>query len=338
MDIVILPRLLATTAVTMRILLAPMEGLLDYMLRDTLTQVGGAGNDKCPNGGIDVCVAEFIRVTNTLLPSRSFYRIVPELKNQCRTPAGVPVRIQLLGSDPICLAENAVKLASLGAFGIDLNFGCPAKTVNRHRGGAALLKEPELMFAIVRAVRKALPANVTLTAKMRLGYDTPEHAVVCAQALADGGAEEIVVHARTKTDGYKPPAYWEWIATIRESIRVPIVANGEIWNVEDARRCRDISGCEDIMIGRGAVANPALALMISGQRDTALSWFEMQQLLHRFWLSLEQNIDVRHRSGRIKQWLHYLTRHYAQAQQQFDAIRRLIEPDEITRVLFHEMS
>jgi tRNA-dihydrouridine synthase C len=92
------------------------------------------------------------------------------------------------------------------------------------------------------------------------------------------------------------------------------------------------------MIGRGAVANPALALMISGQRDAALPWSEMQQLLHRFWLSVEQNIDARHRNGRIKQWLHYLSLHYAQAQQQFDAIRRLTEPDEITRVLFSSLN
>jgi tRNA-dihydrouridine synthase C len=118
----------------MRILLAPMEGLLDYMLRDTLTRVSATASDSCANGGIDVCVAEFIRITNTLLPARSFYCVVPELKNQCRTPARVPVRIQILGSDPICMAENAAKLANLGAFGIDLNFGCPAKTVNRHRG------------------------------------------------------------------------------------------------------------------------------------------------------------------------------------------------------------
>jgi tRNA-dihydrouridine synthase C len=187
-------------------------------------------------------------------------------------------------------------------------------------------------------VRKAHPVNVPLTAKKRLGYDTPEHAVVCAQALTDGGAEEIVVHARTKTDGYKPPAYWERIAKIRESIRIPIVANGEIWSVDDAQRCRDISGCEDIMLGRGAVANPALALTISGQRDVALSWFEMRQLLLRFWLGVEQHIDARHRSGRIKQWLHYLSRHSAEAQQQFDAIRRLTNPDEITRALFSDPS
>jgi tRNA-dihydrouridine synthase C len=308
----------------MRILLAPMEGLLDHMLRDTLTQVGG----------IDICVTEFIRITDTLLPRGAFYRVAPELKNNSRTPAGVPVRIQLLGSDPICMAENAAKLATLGAFGIDINFGCPSKTVNRHRGGAVLLKEPELMYAIVQAIRTAVPAHIAVTAKMRLGYDTPEHAVTCAQALSDGGAAEIAVHARTKADGYKPPAYWEWIAKIRESITTPIIANGEIWDVADARRCREISGCENIMIGRGAVANPALALMISGQREGALPWHEMLQLLHHFWINVGRHISARHRNGRIKQWLHYLTRYYPQAQQQFDRIRRLTEPEEIDRTLF----
>jgi len=308
----------------MRILLAPMEGLLDHILRDTLTRVGG----------IDLCVTEFIRITDTLLPRISFYRVAPELKNGCRTPAGVPVRVQLLGSDPICMAENAAKLARLGAYGIDLNFGCPSKTVNRHRGGAVLLKEPELLHAIVQAVRKAVPHHIPVSAKMRLGYDTPEHAVECAQALSAGGAAEIAVHARTKTDGYKPPAYWEWIAKIRESITTPIVANGEIWTVDDARRCREISGCDNIMLGRGAVANPALASMICGKRDTALSWYEIHQLLHHFWQGVEQRVSARHRNGRLKQWLYHLTRQYLEAQQQFDIIRRMTTPQEITEALF----
>jgi tRNA-dihydrouridine synthase C len=318
----------------MRILLAPMEGLLDYVLRDTLTRVGNTIDTPSRNGGVDLCVAEFIRVTNTLLPASSFYRVVPELKNNCRTPSGVPVRVQLLGSDPACMAENAAKLASLGAYGIDINFGCPAKTVNRHGGGATLLKEPDRMFEIVSAVRAALPKQTPLTAKMRLGYDTPAHAVTCAQALQEGGAEEIVVHARTKTDGYKPPAYWEWIATIKESLDIPIVANGEIWSADDARRCLAISGSTDIMIGRGAVANPALALMIRGELEGALPWAEMHRLLQHFWNCVELKVSARYRNGRIKQWLHYLSRDYAEAQQQFNLIRRMTMPEEINEALF----
>ena len=113
----------------MKLLLAPMEGLLDATLRDVLTRAGGLSR----------CVSEFIRVTDTLLPERVFFRVMPELADGGCTPAGVPVRGQLLGSDPVCLADNAARLASLSPHGVDLNFGCPAKVVNRHGGGAALL-------------------------------------------------------------------------------------------------------------------------------------------------------------------------------------------------------
>lgn len=143
----------------MTLLLAPMEGLLDFTLRDILTRVGG----------IDRCVSEFIRVSGTLLPHRVFTRVVPELLSGSCTPAGVPVRPQLMGSDVQCLAENAAKLAELAPAGIDLNFGCPAKVVNRHGGGAALLDHPELLHAIVSAVRRAVPGHIPVSAKMRLG-------------------------------------------------------------------------------------------------------------------------------------------------------------------------
>ena len=119
------------------LLLAPMEGLLDFVLRDVLTRVGG----------VDRCVSEFIRVSGSLLTDKVFLRYIPELKNGGRTLAGVPVRAQLLGSDPVSMGENAARLAALGPEGIDLNFGCPAKTVNRHGGGAALLREPETIAA-----------------------------------------------------------------------------------------------------------------------------------------------------------------------------------------------
>ncbi len=315
----------------MRILLAPMEGLLDHLLRDTLTRLDSAAD---VGSGIDACVTEFIRITNTLLPAHRLYRVVPELRHGGRTPSGVPVRVQLLGSDPGCLAENAAHLATLGALGVDLNFGCPTKLVNRHGGGAALLRDPDLMRNIVRAVRQAVPAGIPVTAKMRLGYDTPDRALECAAALVDGGAAEIVVHARTRTDGYRPPAYWEWIARIREHVAIPVIANGEIWNVDDARRCRAISGCDDLMLGRGVVANPALALMIRGDREAGFPWPEMWQMLRHFWVAIELHVPTRFRHGRLKQWLLHLGRHYPEAEEPFDRIRRLVRPDDIDRALF----
>ena len=177
------------------ILLAPMEGLLDFVLRDVLTRVGG----------VDRCVSEFIRVSGTVLPERVFLRYLPELNHGGRTLAGTPVRAQLLGSDPACMADNAAALAALGPEGIDLNFGCPAPVVNRHGGGAALLREPDRIAQVVAAVRRAVPSAMPVSAKMRLGYDDPALAVACAQAMAAAGACEIVVHARTKADGYRPP-------------------------------------------------------------------------------------------------------------------------------------
>ena len=305
------------------ILLAPMEGLLDFVLRDILTRVGG----------IDRCVSEFIRITDQLLPERVFTRIVPELLQGGRTPAGVPVRAQLLGSDPVCLAENAGRLAGLGPAGIDLNFGCPAKIVNRHGGGAALLDEPETIFAIVSAVRRAVPGGMPVSAKMRLGFNDDSRAVECALAIAGGGADELVVHARTKEQAYRPPAYWERIADIRAAVRIPVVANGEIWTVDDARRCREASGCESLMLGRGVVTDPGLGLAIKAAmnggdrlRRAGVAWLELLPLLAEFWHIVCTRLDARSRAGRLKQWLNFLRRRFPEAEIAYQQIRTVNEP------------
>ena len=303
-----------------------MEGLLDFVLRDVLTRVGG----------IDMCVTEFIRVSGSLLPAKTFLRIAPELLNGSKTVAGVPVSVQLLGSDPLCMAENAARLAELGPYEIDLNFGCPAKSVNRHRGGAVLLQEPELIHQIVGAVRRAVPAHIPVTAKMRLGYNDSSQAVECAQAMADAGAARVVVHARTKLDGYKPPAYWEHIPALRAAINVPVVANGEIWTTDDFHRCVEVSGCDQIMLGRGIVSNPALALMAkTGQAQ--LPWDQLQPLFWCFWQLIQaQHILPKHRAGRMKQWLTYLRRSYPEAEALFLQVRTLTEPEEVAAVLLQQ--
>jgi tRNA-dihydrouridine synthase C len=308
------------------LLLAPMEGLLDCTLRDVLTRVGG----------IDRCVSEFIRVTGTLLPERAFVRIVPELRQGGRTRAGVPVRAQLMGSDPVCLAENAARLAGLGPAGIDLNFGCPAKVVNRHGGGAALLQEPELIHRIVAAVRRAVPAPMPVSAKMRLGFDDDSRAEDCACAIAEAGACELVVHARTKADGYRPPAYWERIPSVKAAAGgIPVVANGEIWTAEDARRCREVSGCDALMLGRGMVADPGLALAIRGGAQ-ALPWRALGPLMAEFWRLVSARVEPRHRAGRVKQWLNYLRRRYPEAQCAYDAVRTVNDSRRLTELLFGE--
>lgn len=319
----------------MTVLLAPMEGLLDFVLRDILTRVGG----------VDRCVSEFIRVTNTLLPDRVFTRVVPELLTGGCTFAGVPVRPQLLGSDPYCLADNAAALARLEPHGIDLNFGCPAKVVNRHGGGAALLDEPELVAKIVAAVRRAVPPHLPVSAKMRLGFNDDSRAEECAIAIAESGANELVVHARTKLDGYRPPAYWSRIADIRAVISIPVVANGEIWNVQDALRCRELSGCEMLMVGRGMVTDPGLARSIGAMLPTNsaeagaevmradaaynLDWQSLFPLIQDFWQLVCAKLERKQQAGRLKQWLNFLRRRYPEAEVAYLALRTFHEPERV---------
>lgn len=312
---------------TPSLLLAPMEGLLDHLLREELTALAP----------YELAVSEFIRVTDQLLPKRVFTRIVPELLNGARTAAGVPVRPQLLGSDPACLADNAARLAELAPPGIDLNFGCPAKCVNRHRGGAILLDEPELLHAILRAVRAAVPAHLPVSAKMRLGVEDRGRMLEAAQALAEGGAAQLVVHARTKRDGYKPPAHWQEVARIREAVAVPVIANGEIWTLADALQARQESGGADLMLGRGAVADPGLAAQIRAhdRGQAAPEAPALAPALLSYWRRVRQAVAPKHQAGRVKQWLHYLRRAHPEAEPLYQRLRTVANPVEFDALL-HE--
>lgn len=297
-----------------------MEGVVDYTMRDLLTQVGG----------IDQCVTEFVRVSDRVLPAKVFRRLCPELFNAGKTPAGVPVVLQLLGSDPSVLAGNARKAAKLGAPGIDLNFGCPAKTVNKSKGGAVLLDTPELIHEIVKAVRESVPSETPVTAKMRLGNKDKSLALENAHAIADAKADGLTIHARTKLEGYRPPAHWEWIAKIREAVDIPITANGEVWSWEDYQKCQTISGCDNIMIGRGLIAKPDLAKMIkyhqSEEAYSPLNWEQVLKFVALYLDRVEQDIAPRYVHGRLKQWLHHLSREYPEADILFDRIKTLKEP------------
>ncbi len=296
----------------MRIYLAPMEGVIDHHLRQILTRIGG----------IDFCTTEFVRVTEHTLPRKVFYRYCPELQSST-IGASCPVRIQLLGSNPKTLASNAAKAARLGAPGVDLNFGCPAKTVNKHRGGACLLDDTFLIRDIVQAVREALPDSTPLSVKIRLGYAARDSGLRNAEAIEAAGANELAVHARSKADAYKPPAYWCEIAEIQQTLGIPVIANGDIWTVDDFLRCREESGCEHVMLGRGLLARPDLALRIRGEADALLDWQDVSTLLLDFFLLTRDQYPKKYLGNRLKQWLHYLKRTYVEAEVLFENIKRL---------------
>jgi len=146
-----------------------------------------------------------------------------------------------------------------GARAVDINFGCPAKTVNRHDGGATLLKYPARIREIVAAVRAAVPTHLPVSAKIRLGWDSTALLLEIADSAAAGGASWLTIHGRTRAQGYAPPAYWNPIGEVQARLSIPVVANGDLWTVEDLRRCQAETGCRHFMLGRGAVADPTLA-------------------------------------------------------------------------------
>jgi tRNA-dihydrouridine synthase C len=315
-----------------KIMLAPMEGVVDANMRRLLTRVGG----------IDECVTEFIRITEQKLPEKDLLKKVPELRNDGCTDSGVPVLVQFLGSDPQMLAYHSEMAVGLGARGIDLNFGCPSKTVNKHRGGAVLLDEPETIYQIISAVRAAVPIHVPVSAKMRLGNKDKTLALENASAIQSSGASRLVVHARTKLEGYRPPAHWQWIKKIKDAIDIPVVANGDVYTWEDFELCRQVSGCQDVMIGRGILANPSLARSIKcqlGEQSTeGFSWQQTVALIIEYYEQVQRELDPPFVPGRVKQWLNMMRKHNDNAQHLFDQVKKVSDLDELTGLLKDQLA
>ncbi|AJI96118.1 dihydrouridine synthase family protein [Yersinia ruckeri] len=307
----------------MRVFLAPMEGVLDSLVRELLSEV----NDY------DLCITEFLRVVDQLLPAKSFYRLCPELHHQSRTQSGTLVRIQLLGQYPEWLAENAARAVELGSYGVDLNCGCPSKLVNGSGGGATLLKDPELIYQGAKAMREAVPAHLPVTVKIRLGWDNDSRQFEIADAVQQAGATELAVHGRTKEDGYKAELInWAAIGEIRQHLTIPVIANGEIWDYQSAQECMKVTGCDAVMLGRGALNVPNLSRVVK-YNEPRMPWPEVVKLLQKY-VQLEKQGDTGlYHVARIKQWLGYLRKEYTEATALFSEIRALKTSKNIAQVI-----
>jgi tRNA-dihydrouridine synthase C len=170
---------------------------------------------------------------------------------------------------------------------------------------------------------------------MRLGISDTSRAVECAHALQDGGIDELVVHARTKEDGYRPPARWHSVGLVREALRIPVIANGEVWTVADYDAIRDATGCADVMLGRGAVANPLLAQRIRAREadDPDAQWEAVDRMIADFWAQVQNKVLPTQAPGRLKQWLNLMRRSYPQAQAMFASLRSLRTAKDVSLVL-----
>lgn len=209
--------------------------------------------------------------------------------------------------------------------------------MNKSKGGAVLLKDPDHMYEIIKAVRDAVDPCHEVSAKIRLGFDDDSNSQEIVDAVVSAGASSLAIHARTKRDGYNPPAYWEKIPPLIKDKNISVVANGEIWQVEDAMLCQKRSHCQDLMLGRGALAMPDLAKQIKSHAEnehyTPMLWEHV--IYHIIHSSMHQDESKceKYFASRTKQWLGYLKRQYPQANALFDEIRRLKAKDEVADVL-----
>lgn len=304
-----------------------MEGVTDAPMRALQGDVGA----------FSYAVTEFLRVSHTPPPRSIFFRHVPELHTNMHTATGLPVQLQLLGGDPTLMAEAAGRAVEFGATGIDLNFGCPAKTVNRHDGGATLLKHPTRLRAIVQAVRNAVPRTMPVSAKVRLGWDDVQAIHTNAAMAVEGGATWLTIHARTRAAGYAPPVDWPLVGQVRERVPIPVIANGDIWTIEDFHRCRTATGCTHFMLGRGALARPALVWQIAHAlglqpptKSVVPAW---PDLLQRYcdWTYRYCAVNPQKMLARLKQWLNMAAKYGPF--EGFDQLKLTTSPEELLHQL-----
>lgn len=220
------------------LLLAPMEGVGDRSFRRAMASVGG----------FDQACTEFLRVpTNAHIPSLSKHYVADETYP-------IPQAAQIMGSEPLLMAQMAQALEARGAPRIDLNCGCPSNTVTGKGAGSSLLKTPELLYKMARLMVEAVSIPVSL--KMRSGFSDTSLFQENLLAAQESGIVFLTLHPRTKEEGYGPPARWDLIAEAKSILSIPLVGNGDILTVKDAARMLKETGCDAIMIGRGAVINP----------------------------------------------------------------------------------
>jgi nifR3 family TIM-barrel protein len=231
------------------VVLAPMAAVTDLPFRTV-----------CEELGVGLTVTEFLSA-NALTEGakKAVDKLTPSLD-------GRPFGVQIFGREPEMMARAAKMAVDVGAFLVDINMGCPAKRVVAGACGSALMKEPELAQELVRAVRETVPAHLPVTVKHRAGWDERHlNAPEFALAMIEAGAAMITVHGRTRAQGFSGKSDRLIIRKVREALpsHIPVVGNGDIVTVDDYFRMREETGCDAVMIGRGAMGNPWLFRSIS---------------------------------------------------------------------------
>ena len=236
-------------ALRSKALLAPMAGVTDRAYRE-LCMAMGAG----------YCVSEMVSSRALSFGSKKSEELM-DISAQER-----PCGIQIFGDDPSCMAEAALSAMRNKPDIIDINMGCPAPKISGGGSGSALMKTPALCGEITAAVVRAV--DVPVTVKIRKGWDdTMVNAVEVAQICEQAGAAAIAVHGRTRQQYYKPPVDYDLIRQVKQSVRIPVIANGDIDSAKKAKQILDFTGCDFVMIGRASMGNPWIFTQINAFLD-----------------------------------------------------------------------
>lgn len=273
------------------LLLAPMEGVGDRTFRKAMATIGG----------FDEAVRDFLRVpSNAHVKSLAREYHADEL-------APIPLAAQLMGSDPALMADMACEMQARGAKRIDLNCGCPSNRVTGRGAGSSLLKEPDFLHEIAKAMCKAV--SIPVTVKMRSGYDDISLFKENLLAAQESGARYITLHPRTKIDGYGPPARWDLIAEAKSILSIPIVGNGDILTVQNALDMLTQTGCDALMIGRGSVINPFIFHQIRAhfaKQPYVPKWSDLKHYLDVFYADIDADMPTRGKVNKLKQLMSFL--------------------------------
>jgi len=230
--------LISTIPIRGRLVLAPMDGISDQPFRTICRKMGSAFS-----------VTEFINVKDVPQSREDVAR------RTSYTKVERPVGFQLYGRDPRLFLEAALRLREKEPDFLDINLGCSVRGIANAGAGAGLLRHPEKIIEIFSLLVKNL--DIPITAKIRLGWDiSSRNYIEISRLLEDNGAAMIAVHGRTATDRWVHPSDWQPIAEIKSTVRIPVIGNGDVNNLSDSNRMLSETGCDGVMIGRGALGNP----------------------------------------------------------------------------------
>jgi tRNA-dihydrouridine synthase B len=247
-------------------MLAPMDGFSDWPFRSLCSELGSA-----------MSYTEFVRAEFIV---RAFEHMLPRFTFEA---AERPVVFQIYGDDPGEILKAAIRVQELAPDIIDINLGCPAKTVANGGAGVGLMRTPLKVARIFRDLSAVL--DVPLTGKIRLGWEDCRTYTLIARIIEENGGAAVAVHGRTKEQGYSGEADWDAIAEVKAAVKIPVIGNGDVKSVADIDRMKSHTGCEAVMIGRAAVGNPWIFSRLDrGQVTSGM----VHQMVHQH---LERNVS-----------------------------------------------